>query len=211
MSWDVGRIIRRFTQPSVVTSGGADDVADRMERARKLKAAGKYRDAIAALTRVLRDFPDYAPAFYQRGYCHTCVGDWHSADEDFRRGFQLDPSHVNELGTIYRRCMMSARERVAPRKKLRPETIVEAVERKFIPEVRSEVLGVLKSIKEHPLNAVGVEQLQRVLIKLNDIDGKFITEKQFWETDARDLVVMAAAKLQRDYEGPGFADVFELA
>src|SRR4051812_29359008 len=107
MSWDLGRIIRRFTQPSVVTSGGGDDVADQMERARKLKAAGEYRDAIATYSRVLNNCPDYAPAFYQRGYCRGRVGDWRSADKDFRRGFELDPLQVNELGTIHRRCMMS--------------------------------------------------------------------------------------------------------
>jgi tetratricopeptide (TPR) repeat protein len=193
------------TGPSV---GDWDIGLEPMEQARKLTAAGEYREALAVYSCILSEFPNHAPALYERGYCYTCVGDYHCADDDFRQGFELDPDYVNGRGTVMRHRMLKARDQVDPKEESNCVSIDELVDQKFRAEVRPEVLRVLHTIEDYRIFPVQVEQLQRALIELSDTDGCFITELQFRKCDSRDLVAIADSLSLEKLEGPGFADLY---
>lgn len=80
--------------------------------------AGRYRDAIKSLERVVADDPRNADAFNYLGYAHRKLGEFGPALSYYERALVLDPNHRGAheyLGELYLQVnnLAKAEERVA--------------------------------------------------------------------------------------------------
>lgn len=58
-------------------------------QAEKLRREKKYSEAISVLTKLVKDYPDYAAAYYARGTCYQLSGDYINAEKDYSKAVSM--------------------------------------------------------------------------------------------------------------------------
>jgi eukaryotic-like serine/threonine-protein kinase len=97
--------IERLDQPDPVRAVAEVDAAvakspdrlNRLSQAMVYVAAGKTREGLALLDKLLADHPDYGRAWAARGYLDTRRGDGRAADRAMTRAIELDPDDAESL------------------------------------------------------------------------------------------------------------------
>ncbi len=73
------------------------ELADRMDRIAAARTVGSYQNAIAMLSDVIEEYPDYAEAWNQRATLYFFIGDYESSLADVEETLAREPRHFGAL------------------------------------------------------------------------------------------------------------------
>lgn len=86
-----------------------DAAEETLDQATRLIAERQYRDAEAMLTRLIRDFPEYAEAWNKRATLYFLMGEDAKSVHDIHRTLEIEPRHFGAICGFGQLCLRHAR------------------------------------------------------------------------------------------------------
>lgn len=84
------RYTEALREYQVALENNPDHIHAKRAKARSLMQLGRYQDALVLFDELIRQHPDFAPTYANRGILHDRMGKYQAAMQDYEKAVQLD-------------------------------------------------------------------------------------------------------------------------